>query len=298
MATVAELITYPVKGCAGTSVNSTRLTPAGLAHDRAFMVVGVDGVYRSQRRDPRLALVRPTVSADGGTLTLAPAAEPPGEAYAGARGEAYGEVRVAVTTSAPRREVDLFGTAYQGIDQGDEAAAWLSDFLGVPSRLVRVPPEHDRKTDGVTPGTSGYADSSAVHLLTRASYALLGTRLAERGAGPLPLDRFRPNIVVDSAPGEAGAEDWAAAPHAEDRVRRATVGSAELGYAKLAVRCAVTLVDQEAGARGGPEPLRTLATYRRAPFGVVFGAKFSVTRPGEVSVGDEVAVAEWGDPEV
>ncbi|CAM5234517.1 hypothetical protein SCALM49S_02815 [Streptomyces californicus] len=55
MATVAELITYPVKGCAGTSLSSAELTPAGLAHDRAFMVVGVDGVYRSQRRDPRLA---------------------------------------------------------------------------------------------------------------------------------------------------------------------------------------------------------------------------------------------------
>ncbi|MFH8882245.1 MOSC domain-containing protein [Streptomyces californicus] len=305
MATVAELITYPVKGCAGTSVSSTELTPAGLAHDRAFMVVGIDGVYRSQRRDPRLALVRPTVSADGRTLTLAPAtaAGPPGEAHAGARGEAYGEVRVAVTTTAPRRDVDLFGTAYQGIDQGDEAAAWLSDFLGVPSRLVRVPPEHDRKTDGVTPGTSAYADSSAVHLLTRASCALLGTRLAEHGADPLPLDRFRPNIVVDSTPGEDGAEntaeDWAAEPHAEDRVRRAAMGSAELGYTKLAVRCAVTLVDQEAGARGGPEPLRTLATYRRAPSGgVVFGAKFSVTRPGTLSVGDEVAVAEWGDAEV
>ncbi|MFD8942910.1 MOSC N-terminal beta barrel domain-containing protein [Streptomyces californicus] len=305
MATVAELITYPVKGCAGTSLSSTELTPAGLAHDRVFMVVGVDGVYRSQRRDPRLALIRPTVSADGRTLTLAPAtaAGPSGEAQAGARGEAYGEVRVAVTTTAPRRDVDLFGTAYQGIDQGDEAAAWLSDFLGAPSRLVRVPPEHDRKTDGMTPGTSGYADSSAVHLLTRASFALLGTRLAEQGAEHLPLDRFRPNIVVDSTPGEAGAEntaeDWAAEPHAEDRIRRATVGSAELGYTKLAGRCAVTLVDQEAGARGGPEPLRTLATYRRASSGsVVFGVKFSVTRPGTLSVGDEVAVAEWGDTEM
>ncbi|MFB8073105.1 MOSC domain-containing protein [Streptomyces californicus] len=309
MATVAELITYPVKGCAGTSLSSAELTPAGLAHDRAFMVVGVDGVYRSQRRDPRLALIRPTVSADGRTLTLARAtpatatAGPSGEAQAGARGEAYGEVRVAVTTTAPRRDVDLFGTAYQGIDQGDEAAAWLSDFLGVPSRLVRVPPEHDRKTDGMTPGTSGYADSSAVHLLTRASFALLGTRLAEQGAEPLPLDRFRPNIVVDSPPGEDGAEnaaeDWAAEPHAEDRIRRATVGSAELGYTKLAGRCAVTLVDQEAGARGGPEPLRTLATYRRASSGsVVFGVKFSVTRPGTLSVGDEVAVAEWGVTEM
>ncbi|MDX2921570.1 MULTISPECIES: MOSC N-terminal beta barrel domain-containing protein [Streptomyces] len=288
MATVVELITYPVKGCAGTSLDRTHLTPAGLAHDRSFMVVGVDGVYRTQRRDPRLALVRPTVSADGTGLTLA-SAEPEG---------GRGALHLDVTTSAPRRDVDLFGATYQGIDQGDEAAAWLTDFLGAPSRLVRVPPEHVRKTDGLTPGTTGYADSGAVHVLSRASLARLHTRLAERGAPPLAMDRFRPNIVVDSVPGGRQGADWAAEPHAEDRIRRATIGAAELGYTKLAVRCAVTLVDQETGARGGPEPLRTLADYRRfSAGGVVFGAKFAVVRPGELSVGDEVAVEEWGEAE-
>ncbi|MFF7010980.1 MOSC domain-containing protein [Streptomyces fimicarius] len=294
MATVVDLISYPVKGCAGTSVDSTHLTPAGLAHDRSFMVVSVDGVYRTQRRDPRLALVRPTASADGSRLTLA-SVEPD---------SGHGVLHLDVTTSAPRREVDLFGATYQGIDQGEDAAAWLTEFLGTPSRLVRVPPEHGRKTDGLTPGTSGYADSSAVHLLSRSSLAQLNTRMAERDAPPLAMDRFRPNLVVDSHPegahGEDGehGEDWAAEPHAEDRIRRMTIGAAELGYTKLAVRCAVTLVDQEAGARGGPEPLRTLAGYRRfSAGGVVFGAKFAVVRPGKLSVGDEVAVEEWGEAE-
>ncbi|MEV5853738.1 MOSC N-terminal beta barrel domain-containing protein [Streptomyces anulatus] len=309
MATVVDLFTYPVKGCAGTPLDSTHLTPAGLAHDRSFMVVSTDGVYRTQRRDPRLALVRPTISADGGRLTLASAERGSGDGGDGARGgdEARGgdgvrggedELHLDVTTSAPRRDVDLFGATFQGIDQGEEAAAWLSDFLGVPSRLVRVPPEHDRKTDGLTPGTSGYADSSAVHLLSRASLTHLNARMAERGAPPLAMDRFRPNIVIDSRPGERQGEDWAAVPHAEDRIRRMTIGAADLGYAKLAVRCAVTLVDQEAGARGGPEPLRALAGYRRAAGGgVVFGVKFSVVRTGKLSVGDEVAVEEWGDAE-
>lgn len=289
MATVVDLITYPIKGCAGTSVDSTHLTPAGLAYDRSFMVVSVEGVFRTQRRDPRLALVRPTVSTDGSRLTLV-SAEPDG---------GHGALHLDVTTSAPRRDVDLFGATYLGIDQGDEAAAWLTDLLGTPSRLVRVPPEHDRKTDGLTPGTSGYADSSALHLLSRSSLALLNTRMAERDAPPLGMDRFRPNIVIDSHPeGWHGGEgeDWSAEPNAEDRIRRMTIGKTELGYAKLAVRCAVTLVDQEAGAGGGREPLRTLAGYRRASYGgVVFGAKFSVVRPGKLSMGDEVAVQEWGD---
>ncbi|MBP2586708.1 uncharacterized protein YcbX [Streptomyces sp. PvR006] len=218
----------------------------------------------------------------------------------------HGTVHLDVTTSASRRDVDLFGTSFQGIDQGDDVAAWLSDALGTASRLVRVPPEHDRIADGLTPGPSGYADSSAVHLLSRASLTLLNRRMADRGAPPLSMNRFRPNIVVDRHDHEADSDadadadaDWAALPHAEDRARRITIGSAELGYAKLAVRCAVTLVAQDVGARQGPEPLRTLAGYRRAASGgVVFGTKFSVLTPGRLSVGDEVAVTEWGDAEL
>ncbi|SHL40295.1 MOSC domain-containing protein [Streptomyces yunnanensis] len=292
MADVVDLICYPIKGCAGTSMGDALLTSAGLKHDRSFMVISEDGVYRTQRRHPRLALVRPTVSADGSRLTLDSADTTSG----------YGKVRLDVTTSAPRRDVDLFGTTFQGIDQGDEVAAWLSEFLGTPSRLVRVPPEHDRIADGLTPGPSGYADSSAVHLLSRSSLTLLNRRIAEQGTPPLPMNRFRPNIVVDSGSGKghgSNGGDWAAVPHTEDRARRISIGGAELGYAKLAVRCAVTLVDQAAGVRQKREPLRTLASYRRAATGgVVFGAKFSVVRPGRPSVGDEVVVHEWGDAEL
>ncbi|MGW5086786.1 MOSC domain-containing protein [Streptomyces coelicoflavus] len=298
MAYVVDLIRYPVKGCAGTSTSDALLTPAGLAHDRSFMVISEDGIFRTQRRHPRLALIRPAISTEGTRLTL--------DAARGADGTGrFGTLHLDVTTSAPRRDVDLFGTAFQGIDQGDEAAAWLSEFLGTPSRLVRVPPEHDRIADGLTPGPSGYADSSAVHLLTRASLAHLNQRMAERGAPTLPMNRFRPNIVVDSHEGHDNDSDSdsggdrSALPHAEDRARRISIGGAELGYAKLAVRCAVTLVEQEAGARRGPEPLRTLASYRRAASGgVVFGAKFSVITPGKLSVGDEVVVQEWGDAEL
>lgn len=270
MARVAALIHYPVKSCAGVSLTSAVLTPAGLAHDRGFMVIGADGVFRSQRRDPRLALIRPAISDDGARLAL--------------RAEGAGEVVVHEDTAAPRRPVTLFGTPYEGLDQGDEVAAWLTDVLEVPSRLVRVPPDHHRRTDGLTPGTSGYADSSAVHVLSSASLADLNARLAARGGQALPVDRFRPNVVVDG---------WTA-PHVEDGVRQVGIGDAELGYTKDAVRCVITTVDQAAGAKTGPEPLRTLSTYRRADGGgVSFGVKFAVLRPGRLSVGDEVVVTKW-----
>ncbi|MFG2022952.1 MOSC domain-containing protein [Streptomyces sp. NPDC048825] len=275
MARVVELLYYPVKGCAGVSAQDAVLTPAGLAHDRSFMVTSEEGVYRTQRRWPRLALIHPWISADGERLTL----HAPGRPYA---------LDIDVDASGPRRDVNLFGAPFTGIDQGDEAAAWLSEVLGAPSRLVRVPREHDRVTDGRIPGTSGYADSSAVHVLSRSTLDLLNQRLTERGGDALPMDRFRPNIVI------GGWDD----PHTEDRAHRITIADTELGYTKLAIRCAVTTVDQQTGTRAGPEPLRTLATYRRAPDGVAFGTKYAVLRPGKLSVGDEAHVTSWGEPEL
>ncbi|WP_059008787.1 MOSC domain-containing protein [Streptomyces specialis] len=265
---VVELHTYPVKGCAGVALTTATTTPAGLAHDRAFMIVDADGVFRTQRRDPRLALIRPRVSGDGGELTLTAGGLP--------------ALAVPVRVTAARRAVRLFGTWFTGVDQGEAAADWLTEFIGSTSRLVCVPEDHHRVTDGETPGTSGYADSSAVHLTTRVSLAALNDRI---GGGTLPMARFRPNIVLDGPPGE---------PHAEDRLRRLTLGTTRLAFTKTAIRCSVTLVDPATGRRAGPEPLRTLAAYRRAPEGgVAFGAKFSVVRSGELSVGDEVTAAEW-----
>ena len=272
-ARVVALHTYPIKGCAGTASSGADLTPAGLAHDRSFMVVDEHDTFRTQRRTPRLATIRPEVTGDCRELVLnVPGAE---------------ELRLPVDLDAPRRAVDLFGRPMRGIDQGDAAAEWLTHGLGVASRLVRVPPEHDRVTDGETPGTSGYADSSALLVTSRASWAELNRRIADRGGAPVPMDRFRPNVVLDG---------WAE-PHVEDGARDVEIGDAGLGFAKLAVRCAVTLVDQQTGVRAGPEPLRTLADYRRVTdAGVAFGAKFAVVRPGRLVVGDEFRVRRWAAP--
>lgn len=275
MARVAELVHYPVKGCAGSPLQTGRLEPAGLVHDRSFMVVGADGGFRNQRRHPEMALIRPEVGGAGRWLTLhAPGMEP---------------VTTEVDTTGPRRGVELFGVRYRGIDQGDAVAGWLSQVLGARCRLVRVPPEHDRVTDGRIPGTSGYADSCAVHLVSRSSLELLNRRIVARGGASVPMSRFRPNVVVD---------DWPD-PHTEDRVRRIEIGDARLDYAKLTIRCAVTTVDQISGSKAGPEPLRTLAGYRRAAVGgVAFGIDLVVAEPGKLAVGDEVSAVSWAASEL
>ena len=269
---VVSLHTYPIKGCAGVSLTSAFLTPAGLAHDRTFMIVDEHGVFRSQRRKAQLATIRPEVLDDGRELRL--------------HASGTDGVRLAVDLDGPRRPVEMFGQPYRAIDQGEAVAQWLTRVVGAPSRLVRVPPEHDRVTDGETPGRAGFADSGALLLVSRASWAELNRRIAERRTSGVPVDRFRPNIVVDG---------WAA-PHVEDEARELSVGDAELAFAKQAIRCAVTLVDQNTGVRTGPEPLRTLADYRRVPGkGVAFGAKFSVLAPGRLAVGDELVVKRWAN---
>lgn len=267
---IARLFSYPVKGCAGTELDTAVVTPAGIEHDRTFMAVGEDGVFRSQRRHPVLAVVRPEVADDGRTLALsAPGAEP---------------LRLPVRFDGPRLPVSVFTWDGSGVDQGDEAAEWFSAVLGAPSRLVRVPPDHSRVTSGETPGTTGFADAHALHVASESSLDYLNSRILATGGKPVPIDRFRPNIVLSDVD----------EPHFEDRIRHMTAGSAELAYAKVAIRCPVPMVDQASGRKAGKEPIRALAGYRREPDGgVSFGIKVAVVRPGQLAKGDEVMVTSW-----
>jgi uncharacterized protein YcbX len=267
---VSALVSYPIKGCAGTTVRSAVVTPTGLRHDRAWMVVDADGVFRSQRNEPRLAVVHPTV-VDGQLRVSAPDIE---------------DLVLDVLPDGQRRAVRVHKWDGVGVDQGQAAADWFSEVLGAPSRLVGLPPEHVRPSSGETEGLVGFADAHALLVTSLASLDGLNERILARGAEPVPMARFRPNIVISGWP----------QPHTEDQVRRMSIGDAEFGYAKICVRCAVPMVDQDTGRRAGPEPIRSLAQYRRDPDGgVTFGMKAVVLRPGTLSVGDDVVVGRWSD---
>ncbi|MFE7709696.1 MOSC domain-containing protein [Streptomyces sp. NPDC057486] len=273
--TVRELTYYPVKGCAGTTVDSVQVLGTGLEHDRTFMVVdAADGAFRSQRTHSSMASIGVEVREDGAVLALSAQGVEP--------------LRLKVDRDGPRREVSMFDRPLgAAADQGDEVAEWFSDALGAKSRLVRVAPDFDRDGWGETPGKVNFADAHAVLVASTASLDGLNARITARGdAAPVPMDRFRANIVL------AGDDE----PHFEDRARRMILGSVELAHSVRAMRCNVPLVDQRTGRRAGPEPVRTLATYRREPEyrnKVSFGAKNAVVREGLVTVGDTVEVTEW-----
>jgi hypothetical protein len=197
------------------------------------------------------------------------------------------DLEVQVAYDGKRRDVSLFGSWFgAGVVQATAADDWFSEQLGRPVGLVRVTPEHDRPGWGVHKGQTGYGDAHALMITSHSSLDGLNERIVETGAEPIPMNRFRPNIVISGWPDA----------HTEDRVLRASAGGVEFGYAARSIRCAVPTVDQATGEKRGPEPTRTLATYRRQPDyggGVSFGMKAAVLRPGVIRVGDEILVHDW-----
>jgi uncharacterized protein YcbX len=264
-ARVVELVRYLIKGCAGEQLDKADIGRMGVADDRLFMVVDANGTFVTQRTQARMAVIRPRLA--GGQLTVSA----PGMAATG----------FDIVPDGERIEVRMHSWEGKGVDQGSEPAEWFSEFMGEPCRLVRVLPDHERRSSGLTEGYVGFADAHALHVTSLSSLADLNARI---GSDSLPINRFRSNVVV------SGWDE----PYTEDRVRRMNIGAVEVGYETLAKRCVVPTVDQALGERVGHEPTRTLATYRREPKGgVSFGAKFAVLTPGEIAVGDAISVTEW-----
>jgi uncharacterized protein len=265
MPAVSALHVYPVKSCAGTPLARARIGRRGIVGDREWMLVGPDNVFLSQRTLPRLALVRPSIVPDG--LRIEAPGMPPLHVARAASG-----ARLAVV------EVEVWGDVCEAEDAGREAKEWFTKYLDLPARLVRMTDENVRPVDpdfAVQPDDEvGFADGYPFLLISEASLADLNARLAE----PLPMDRFRPNIVV------ADCE-----PYAEDAWGRFAIGGVPFVAVKPCSRCAVTTVDQSTGDRG-KEPLRTLATYRKRGDKVMFGQNLVHLAEGEIRVGDAVRV--------
>jgi len=268
---VATLHLYPVKGCRGTSPAAALTQARGFAGDRRWMIVDADGRFISQRTRPPLALVIPDLRP--GLLELAAPGHPPllvplnddGGPRAGA---------------AAVRDVVIWNDTVAAVDAGDEAAAWLSGAVGESARLVHMPDGARRAVNeryGAPGDHVSFADAYPYMLISTASLDDLNARLPR----PLPMNRFRPNLVVTGC-----------APYAEDGWRRVRIGPVVFRVVKPCIRCTVTTVDQATGTPDGPEPLRTLAGYRNADGGVRFGMNLIAEGEGLVRAGEEVELLD------
>jgi uncharacterized protein YcbX len=261
---VSGLYVYPVKSCGGIQVDAALVTATGFQWDRRWMVVGEDGRFLSQREHPRLAMVRSRL-AEGRLLLSAPHLS---DLHVRFERDDESPVRVTVW----RDECDA-------VSEGTAAAAWFSDHLGVAARLVRLADDDARPLGGTAaqPGDRvSFADAYPFLLISEGSLQQLNNRLNL----PVPMDRFRPNIVVDGCK-----------PHAEDDWGTVRIGEVDFAVAKPCSRCVVTTTNQQTGERGR-EPLQTLATYRLQDGQVLFGQNLVHRGLGVVRVGDRIAILD------
>jgi uncharacterized protein YcbX len=257
---LTQLNIYPIKSCGGIALQAAELEDRGLQYDRRWMVVDEHNRFITQREKPRLALISTKITTDHLAVT-APGME---------------ELRVPFLLSKRNPvSVIVWSDTVSVLDVGSDATEWFTRYLGSTARLVFMPDSAERLAS-----RRGY--SSQVHfgdgypllLISEASLEDLNTRLEE----PLPMNRFRPNLVVRGC-----------APYAEDSWNDIQIGGVRLHIVKACERCAITTVNQST-AEKGKEPLRTLATYREREGRILFGQNLIHEGRGVLEVGREVEI--------
>lgn len=277
---ITQLVIYPVKSLGAIALDDACLTAEGLAWDRRWMVVDDVGRFVTQRQLPAMATIR--VGLENEALVLShPGVEP---------------LRVPLAArSLMRRSVTVWEDRCDALDEGPEARAWfhavLGDLRGSGLSLVRFAPDHRRRVEphSLAPGEqahTAFADGYPVLVASAASLAELNRRLATKGLAPVPMSRFRPNIVIEGA--EPFAEDgWDELAAADGRWR--------LGLRKPCQRCKITTVDQRSGEIPVPgEPLRTLVEMNLRLFPGGYFGQNAIPLAGDgtrLSVGDTVAAS-------
>jgi uncharacterized protein YcbX len=245
-ARIQALHVYPLKSAQGIALERAPLGASGLAWDRHWMVVRPEGAFLTQRTHPRLARIATELTPDGLRLSstgLAPLLLP----FEAAPGTV--------------RPVRIWRDACVGIDAGEPAAAWVSELLGEPVRVVHAPGRPARRADphfaGPHPPPLAFPDGFPLLICTQGSLDALNERLG----APLPMNRFRPNLVLD------GLE-----PFAEDRIDTIRSGPVTLRLVKPCTRCIIPSRDQYTGERD-LDPLPVLRRFRFDPQlrGVTFG---------------------------
>jgi uncharacterized protein YcbX len=266
--TLSVINVFPVKSCAPLVLDHATVEARGLAGDRRWMVVDAHGKFVTGRQLARLTLIHP--HPDGTALRL----EAPG----------MPDLRIdAPPADGPRIDTAVWEAAVAPLLADATAHAWLSNFLGAELRLVHMDAACMRPVKAMYEGRYGrdedevsLADAFPLLLISQAALDHLNTKLAQ----PVPMLRFRPNLVV------AGT-----AAHAEDGWKRIRIGEIEFELPKACTRCVFTTVDFERGERDpSGEPLRTLTTYRRTPDGVTFGQNLIPRGRGTLRVGDPVEI--------
>jgi MOSC domain-containing protein len=264
MSALTAIYVYPIKSCRGIAVETARVEPRGLAHDRRYMLVDANGRFITQRQHPRMALIEVAFE-DDGYAVRAPGMRP---LHLPSALNAAGECKVEIWRDTV--EASLADT---------DTNLWFSEYMGFACGLAHLADHQHRPVTHASAAFDdevSFADGAPLLLISEASLAGLNQRLAR----PVTIGRFRPNVVVT-----------AEAPHAEDDWASISIGQARFDVAWSCSRCTLPTIDPmtgESDAEG--EPLKTLRSYRRVGGAVMFGQNLLPRRLGTIRVGDAVGV--------
>ena len=229
---IQSLHVYPLKSARGIDLAQSKIGPRGLLHDRHWMLIDAAGRFITQRTQPILATLTTAITTDGLTLSH----------------PQVGEINITqpepLGFGLPRRRVSIWRREHAALDAGDAAADYFSRLLGFEARLVSAL-------------EANFPDGYPLLVCNAASLADLNARLP----APLPMNRFRPNLVLQ------GLEPWD-----EDRIAELVIGSVRLRLVKPCTRCVITSLDQMTGSSDiDPLPVLRRFRYDAELKGVTFG---------------------------
>ncbi|MDH5601741.1 MAG: MOSC domain-containing protein [Gammaproteobacteria bacterium] len=261
--TVSQLLTYPVKSCRGIELQSTMVEDFGLKDDRRWMVVDENGMMLTQRKLSAMCLIN-TVLTETGIMLSALTMEP---------------LQVTIPGPVNTCKVKVWDDECYSYDAGDEAAKWLSRFLGVTCRLVYFPADEIRQVDlnfANKGDKTAFSDGFPLLLISQASLEDLNSRLYS----PVSMNRFRPNIVVQGCQ-----------PYEEDSWKKIKIGDILYHLVKPCSRCVIPSINPETAERED-ELTKTLIGYRKRDNKIFFGQNVIAQASGQVDVGMRIEVIE------
>lgn len=261
--TISHINLFPIKSCAPVTPDQATVESRGLHGDRRWMVVDADGKFVTARKQPRMVLIR-AVPVDDALALDAPGMP---------------ALRLVPPAKSAQTSVAIWKDELTAQAANAQADAWISTYLGMPARFVfmaddcvrPVDPDYAQAGDQVS-----FADGFPILLISQVALDELNGRLD----APVPMLRFRPNLVVANT-----------TAHAEDSWRSIRIGTIRFDVVKPCSRCVLTTVDPESGIPDSAgEPLRTLVSYRRTDNGVMFGQNLIPRGTGVIRIGDAVTI--------
>jgi hypothetical protein len=262
MLCLSEIWIFPVKSLGGIRVPSARVLPKGLAHDRRWMLVDGHNQFLTQRVYPRMALFKLAATADGFEISF--------------NAERL-LVSVAQGEQGPAISALVWDSPVEVIEVSRQHSEWFSEHLKIRCKLVAFPEANARQIDPNYAAPDQHvslADGYPLLIVGQSSLDDLNSRLAT----PVPMNRFRPNLVFTGG-----------RPYEEDGWKNFAIGQSRFTGVKPCSRCVVTTVDQQT-AEKGKEPLATLAKYRSKNGKVFFGQNLLVAYGTYINEGDEIVL--------